>query len=173
LLVLVFMGIILPIQVTPAFDVESGAEQDNMLPALRAESGRGANDTFAFATATDLVFSPQPTEWEPLPDMAVSLPTGGPVVVHFCGSGNTLGGNTSLRVRPEMDGSVLPSNATNLQFIAVGTVREPRCFMWVFPSVQPGPHTFRMMWRTAAGEAVLQDRSLIVMGRRYPVPLGG
>jgi hypothetical protein len=133
--------------------------------AFAADEGSGRLRGFVFVTEHTLVSTDSPGFVE-VPDMSVTAMTWGPVIVRFCGACNTLGvGAVFFDVA--VDGVPLRSGGIfggGIQF-AVSPSRLPHCFNWVIPDVEPGAHTFEMLWRTSGGgTGYLQARTLTVEG---------
>lgn len=130
-----------------------------------ADEGSGRLRGFVFVTEHTLVQTDSSGLVE-VPEMTVTAKTWGPVIVRYCGACNTMG-TGGLFFEVAVDGVPVRSGGIfggGIQF-AVGGTREPRCFNWVIPDVEPGTHTFDMLWRmSGGGTGILQARTLTVEG---------
>ena len=95
------------------------------------------------------------TTFTVIPLTAIAFTQGGTgpscVVVRFSGASSVVGGGVS-RLQAVLDGTVAEPNSVSFSGENVGSVAH--AFEFVFPSVPPGSHTLRMLYRVNNGTPV-------------------
>lgn len=126
----------------------------------------GIISKFYYATADDMISTIDYPYYVEVPNMSIKTKTKDTAIVRFCAATNT-GGTGSIAVTIALDGENIPfgmGGGGGVQFSAT-SYSEPHCFSWVLPEIEPGEHTFSVLWRKyGPSMGYMQSRTLTVEG---------
>ena len=148
---LILAGLLLPAGLAPAMATVMSCSPTKM--RIKTMTGTVSTNSNTFTS---------------IPEAAITFTQGGTgpscVVVRFSAASSVTGGGISRVIATLDNNDGAPAEPGQVQFSGANNGSVSHSFEFLFPSVAPGPHTLRMMFRVgnASSTVFVDERTIVV-----------